>query len=433
MEYLWEKDVIMPAFPSLSGDISTDALVIGGGMAGVLCARTLAERGVECVLAEAKRIGSGVTRGTTAVLTAQHDTTYTLLVRRFGEKKAKQYLDANLSAVARFRELSGEIPCDFEEKPSFMYSTTDKKALREEAETMRRLGFAAEYAEHTALPFAVAGAVVYPDMAQFHPLKFLAGAAKGLNVFEDTFVQRIEGGTAFTGRGKIKARRIVVASHFPFVNRRGLYFMKLFQTRSFVVALENAPDLCGTYVGTAKTDMYFRNYGDLLLVGGGDRRTGTNSGGFGLVRESVRRYFPDAKEAYAWAAQDCMSLDGVPYIGAYSPKTPDLFVASGFNEWGMTSSMVAAELLADRITGKENSFAPVFSPARSMFRAQLFANLGATLANFVFPTAKRCSHLGCALKWNREERSWDCPCHGSRFDERGGLIDNPAMKDSRVK
>lgn len=432
MEYLWSENITPPEFPALSGEKTTDILVIGGGIAGVLCARELSARGMECMLVEAKTIGSGVTRGTTAVLTAQHDTLYTTLIRRFGEEKARQYLEANLRALERFRALSREIPCDFEEVPSVMYSLCDAEELKREAKTLKSFGVPVEFATKTRLPFPVAGAVRYPGMAQFHPLKFLYGAAQNLNIFEHTFVRRIDGDVVATDKGKIRAKKIVVATHFPFVNSRGLYFMKMYQMRSFVVALENAPELGATYVDSGENGIYLRNYEKLLLVGGGDRRTGTSGGGFEEVRGFIRHYFPQAREKYAWAAQDCMSLDGVPYIGRYSPNTPDLYVATGFNEWGMTTSMAAASIIADLIAGRENPYAPVFSPERTMLRPQLFVNLGSTLVNFLTPSLKRCSHLGCALQWNKQEHTWDCPCHGSRFDEHGHLIDNPAMKDSRV-
>lgn len=433
MESLWTKNVTPPRFPKLRGDLFCDVLVIGGGMAGVLCARELAARGIDYALVEAKTIGSGITRGTTAVLTAQHDTPYTKLIKRFGAEKARQYLRANLDAVERFRLLAKEIPCDFEDAPSVVYSLTDEDSMRREANALRDLGFPAEFQKKTRLPFDIAGAVRFPGMAQFHPLKFLYGAARRLSVYENTFVRRMEGNAAITDNGVIRAKSVIIATHFPFINSHGLYFMKMYQMRSFVIALADAPALGGTYVELADDGMYFRGYGGLLLVGGGDRRTGRGCGGFEKVRSFIRRYYPHSTEQCAWATQDCMSLDGVPYIGRYSPATPNLYVATGFNEWGMTSSMAAASVLADMIEGRENPYAPVFLPQRGMLRPQLFANLGTTLADFIIPTARRCSHLGCALVWNKEERSWDCPCHGSRFGAHGRLIDNPAMKDSKVE
>ena len=150
------------------------------------------------------------------------------------------------------------------------------------------------------------------------------------------------------------------------------------------------------------------------------------------MREAARRYFPEARECYTWAAQDCVSLDGVPYIGQYSPGQPEVYVATGFNEWGMTSSMAASVILADLIQGQENRFAPVFDPGRSMLHPQLLYNTCETAADIAVPTPRRCSHLGCALKWNAQEETWDCPCHGSRFAADGRLLDGPAQRDALV-
>lgn len=431
MSFLWNEGLSAPRFPALEGDIATDVLVIGGGMAGVLCAMMLRDAGVDYALVEAGSIGQGITKGTTAVISAQHDTLYSDMIAKNGEKAAQLYLEANLKAVDRFRTLSRSIPCDFEERPSIMYSLTDRHVMERECGALHSLGFPAEFVEKLPLDLNIAGAVRFPGMAQFHPLKFLYGAARGLNIYENTFVRSLEGTKAITASGCIRAKKVIVATHFPFINGHGLYFMKLYQMRSFVIALEDAPELGCTMVDMAEGGIYLRSYKGLLLVGGGDHRTGKKGGGFQAVQAFAEKHFPKAKEKYAWANQDCMSLDGVPYIGPYSPSLDNVYVATGFNEWGMTSSMAAAEMLSAMATGRESVFSSVFAPNRSMLTAQLFANTGATLVNFLTPTAPRCPHMGCALKWNRAEHSWDCPCHGSRFDASGRLIDNPAMKDCR--
>ena len=187
--------------------------------------------------------------------------------------------------------------------------------------------------------------------------------------------------------------------------------------------------MCGMYVDEAKTGLSFRDCGELLLLGGGSHRTGKRGGAWRELEKFAVKYYPEAKIRYRFATQDCMTLDGVPYIGRYSRNTPDLFVATGFNKWGMTSSMVAAGLLCDMVLGIENKYEAVFDPSRTILRPQLAVNAFETVLNFATPTAKRCPHLGCALKWNPEERSWDCPCHGSRFAEDGELMDNPATDD----
>lgn len=432
MEYLWTKEADLPHYAALDGDKTTDVLIIGGGIAGVLCALMLDREGADYILVEGKNIGGGITKGTTAVISAQHDILYSDMINKFGKEKAKLYLEANLEAVEKYRELSREIPCDFEDKPALMFSLDDKKLIEDEVQAVRSLGFEAQYKTSTTLPFKVAAAEVFPHMAQFHPLKFLGGAAKGLKIYENTFVERVKDNVAYTRKGNIKANKIIVTTHFPFINSHGIYFIKLYQKRSFVIAVENAPQIGCTVIDSAEDGIYLRNYGDLLIIGGGDRRPGKKGSGFAVVRDFIKRYYPDAIERYAWANQDCMSLDDVPYIGPYCPTLPNVYVASGFNEWGISSSMAAAGILTDMVSGKENRFAPVFSPSRSIVSGQLFTNMGETVAGLAYPSAKRCTHMGCSLRWNEEERSWDCPCHGSRFDENGRIIDNPAKHDSHV-
>jgi glycine/D-amino acid oxidase-like deaminating enzyme len=206
----------------------------------------------------------------------------------------------------------------------------------------------------------------------------------------------------------------------------------MYQHRSYVLALENVPDVNGMYVDEAEKGMSFRNYKKLLLVGGGDHRTGKSGGGWKELESFAKKYYKNSKIAYEWATQDCMSLDGVPYIGLYSKSTPDLFVATGFNKWGMTNSMAAADILCDLVREKENAFSSVFSPSRSIFHPQLAVNVFESAIGLLTPTKPRCPHLGCALKYNRAEHSWDCPCHGSRFTENGELIDNPATDGKKL-
>jgi glycine/D-amino acid oxidase-like deaminating enzyme len=429
---VWSGTETPPARKKLSGDINCDVLVIGGGMAGVLCAHELQKNGADTVLAEGRRLGSGATGNTTAVITAQHDTRYLTLVKKFGAEKAAGYLQANLQAVEAFHRLSKEIMFDFEERPSVVFTTSDTQGLRRELDTVRSLGFnRAEWVDGgaaPALPLDIKGGVQFPGMGQMHPLKLLYGLAGRLErVYENTFVTKINKTTAFTDGGCIKAKNIIIATHFPFINRAGLYFMKLYQARSYVLALEDAAQIDATCVDD-ESGLYFRNYQNLLLVGGGDARTGRTRG-YCDVRRFAEKNYPNSPVRYQFAAQDCMSLDGVPYIGAYSPLMPGVYAVSGFGEWGMTSSMVAARLLADELCGKANEFSKVFSTRRSILRKQFWANLGETLINFAKPTAKRCTHMGCSLTRNKEEGTWDCRCHGSRFDGGGALIDNPAMKD----
>ena len=433
MGSVWSESVHINSFEKLHGNAMCDVLIIGGGIAGILCAYFLQQQGVNYLLAEGASIGSGTTKNTTAQITAQHGLLYSQLIKNAGVEKAKQYLYANLWAVKKYEALCGAFACEYEHKPSFTYTLTDKAKIEKEVAAVNRLGFFAEYTESTCLPLKIQAAIKFPNQAQFNPLKFIACISKGLNIREHTFVKKVKGTTAYTDSGVINAKKIIVATHFPFINAHGLYFAKLYQTRSYVLALKDAQNINGMYADEGQHGLYFRNYQNLLLVGGGDHRTGKPGGAYRDLRNFVKTCYPYAAEAYAFAAQDCMSLDGVPYIGRYSPKTPSLFVATSFNEWGMTSAMVSAKLLTDMVLEKPSEFADVFSPERPMLKGQLFVNALETVGGLLLPTAKRCPHLGCGLKWNAQEHTWDCACHGSRFTAHGALIDNPAMRDAHVE
>lgn len=432
-ESIWRKETEMPSFPPLSGAVKTDVLIIGGGMAGLLCAHELQQAGVDCLLIEADRIGRGITAGTTAKITSQHGLIYAKLVNKYGPELARRYWSANQYALARYRQLGARIPCDFEEQDNYIYTLNDTAALDQELEALYAAGIPGELVHKLPLPMETAGSVCFRGQALFQPLKFIAGLAGDMNVRERTRACKIEKGRVWTNRGCIRAEKIIVATHFPIWNRRGLYFMKQYQSRSYVLALEGAQKLDGMYLDASGQGLSFRNHGDTLLLGGGSHRTGKESSGWQPLAEFARSHYPRSREAARWAAQDCMTLDGMPYIGQYSPRTPWLYVATGFNKWGMTGSMVSAMVLRDLVLGKRNPDATVFDPARSMLHPQLAVNLLESAAHLLKPTGLRCPHLGCALEWNPHERSWDCPCHGSRFREDGKLLDNPALKNRMRK
>lgn len=429
MESIWERTARLPEFEPLRRDIHTDALVIGGGLAGLLCAYELTQAGVDCVLVEAGRLCGGVTKNTTAKLTVQHGLIYHKLFKEFGLERTRAYLDANLAALKRISDICQDIPCGFEEKSNYVYALDSRKKLDKEMAALDKLGCPAEFVSQTALPFPVAGAVRFDNQAQFHPLKFAAGIIDNLQIYEHTRVLEVKTGEAVTGGGTIKADHIVVATHFPFLNKFGCYWLKLYQSRSYVLALENGPDIDGMYVDASGTGLSFRNYDKFLLLGGGAHRTGKRSGGWTELEEFARNHYPSARLVCRWAAQDCMTLDGAPYIGLYSPRLPRLYSVTGFNKWGMTTSMVAATLTADLILGRNNPYQEVFSPSRSVLHPQLAANAGESVLNLLTPTRPRCPHMGCALKYDPQEHSWDCPCHGSRFAEDGQLLDGPATGD----
>ncbi len=426
IDSLWADTAQLPSFSSLKQDVRTDVLIVGGGLAGLLCAYMLTQDGVNCLLIEADTICSGISRNTTAKLTSQHGLIYGKLEREFGPDTARLYWEANEAALAQYRRLSRKFPCDFQEKNAYVYAVEQQDKLEDELSALERSRIPADYVDTLPLPFAVSAAIRFKNQAQFHPLKFAAGIAQGLNIYEHTAARALEGTTVITDHGRIKADSIIVATHFPLLNKHGSYFLKMFQHRSYVLALEQAPDLEGMYIDEKDTGLSFRNYNNLLLLGGGAHRTGKQGGNWEELERFARKYYPQASIKERWAAQDCMTLDGIPYIGPYSRSTKGLYVATGFNKWGMTSSMAAAMILCDLVQGRENPYAAVFSPSRTILRPQLFVNAVEAAVNLLTPSTPRCPHMGCALKWNPQERSWDCPCHGSRFTKEGKLLDNPA-------
>lgn len=429
MNSLWSATSENEGFPQLNGDIKTDVVIVGGGLAGILCLKELTDRGVDCVLLEAKSIGSGITKNTTAKITVQHGIIYDKLIKTVGTEKAKQYLVANTNALKKYKNMSEQFPCDFEEKDAFVYSATDRKKIENEIKAYEKLGVSAQFVSDIPLPVECKGAVKVSSQAQFHPLNFLFSVAKGLRIYENTKVLEFMPKKVVCSGGTVTAENIIVSTHFPIINKHGGYFLKLYQDRSYVIGVKNAPDINGMYLEDEGNCFSFRNYNDYLLIGSGGHRTGQKSEGYKPSEDFCKKNFPDATIEYRFATQDCMSLDSIPYIGKYSDYSENLYVATGFNKWGMTSSMVCADILSDMITGVKNPCAEVFSPARSNLHLKLFENIFHSVVGLISPTTPRCPHLGCALKYNREEHSWDCPCHGSRFTDKGELIDNPATDD----
>lgn len=432
MKSVWQETVNIPEFPRLKGDINTDVLIIGGGMAGILTAYFLHQKGVKYVLVEKDRICSGTTQNTTAKITFQHGLVYQKILKTKGLEPAQKYLEINKRALKKYEELCKNAECDYERKDNFVYSADNRLKLENEMNALMKIGYNAEFCEDVSIPIKAVGAVKFPHQAQFNPLKFVAIIANGLNIYENTFVREMTESSAITDCGKIHAKKIVAATHFPFINKHGSYFLKLYQHRSYVIALDNAQQLNGMYVDENRKGNSFRNYKNFLLFEGGGHRTGKSGGNYNELRTLAKRFYPYANEKFHWAAQDCMSLDDIPYIGKYSKHTPNFYVASGFNKWGMTGSMVSAIIISDLLTLGANDFADVFNPSRNILTPQLLVNGFEATKNLLTISEKRCPHLGCALKWNSAEHSWDCPCHGSRFSEKGKVLDNPANGDLKL-
>lgn len=474
MESIWKKECELPKQETLDHDITTDVAIIGAGMAGILTACLLKKKGIDSVILEANETASGQTCNTTAKITSQHALTYDTLIQDFGKEKAQMYAMANETAIGMYEELVKEfnISCHFEGMPSYVYTTEDVKKIEKEVKAALECGIKAEFTTDTKLPFPVKGAVKFHGQAQFNPLEFIKEIIKPLKIYEHTMAEGIEDQVIITKGGKVKAGSIVVATHYPFINSPGYYFARMHQERSYALAISNVPKLDGMYKDESQSGYSFRNYKDMIIFGGGSHRTGENleGGKYEALRQAASTYYPESKEVCNWSAQDCHSVDHVPYIGLYSAKTPELYVATGFKKWGMTSSMVSAMILSDKISGLKNPYEEVFHPQRFEVTASMSGLLDEakhTVRSLILKKLKvpdtslaqvqpghgaiieedgekvgvykelngkihmvstKCTHLGCQLEWNPDELSWDCPCHGSRFDYTGVLINNPALE-----
>lgn len=473
MESVWSKSFEMPAFAKLDEDLSVETAVIGGGIAGLLIAYKLKEKGIDAVVFEADRICSGQTANTTAKITCQHGLIYNRLIDAFGEKKAAQYARANAETIDEYERIvkKEKIDCSFKRMPSYLYTSADERALSREYEAVKRLGISAKFFSDSPLPFEIKKSLCFEKQAQFNPLKFASGVAKQLKIYEHTKIVSAEKGVISANGKTVRAKHIVVATHYPFINVPGFYFLRLHQARSYAVAFENCSEIGGMFYGIDDGALSFREYGNMIIAGGGAHITGESSGNeFSDIARKVKAVWHDASETAKWSAQDCMPPDSVPYIGRYSKSAENYYVATGFQKWGMTNSMVAAEIISDMICGKENENSEIFSPQRSLSAASgelcrhairsvnglavkklkipaksssqlrsgegdIVRHNGRTVAAYRDENGKlhisnpNCSHLGCRLSFNSEMKSWDCPCHGSRFDVDGNLIDNPAMKN----
>ncbi|MDE5605440.1 MAG: FAD-dependent oxidoreductase [Eubacterium sp.] len=474
MKSIWSESVSLKKHNALDGDISTNTVVIGGGIAGLLIAYRLKEKGIPAVVVEAKTICSGQTKNTTAKITSQHGAIYSKILLHYGVEAVKEYAYENEKAIADYENLiqKKNIACNFEWKNAVLYSLEDEKLIEKEYRAAKKAGIKCYITNKTELPFSVKSALVFKNQAQFNPLEFLSVISEDLEIYENTKVLSVENHVVLTDKGNINAENIVFACHFPFVNFPGLYFLRLNQERSYAVSSKWNGKLNGMYIDAVK-GFSFRAYEDNIIIGAGTHRTGKAEKGnpFALIEKKGKMMFPDFKAEYCWSAQDCVPLDDIPYIGRFIKGNPNVFVATGFNKWGMTSAMVSANRISDMICGVKNDKDSIFSPSRfSIFAASknICKNTAETVAGFsgyfgktslkakdikcdtagiinykgkicgvyrckageLYIVSLRCPHLKCIMNWNDTTKTWDCPCHGSRYDYKGNLLDNPAQENS---
>ncbi len=485
-ESLWLDQAARPRYEPLAGTVEVEVAVVGGGIAGLTAALTLKRAGATVAVIEAAGVGTGVTGCTTAKVSALQSTVYSTIRSRHSSERARQYAEASAAGVERLAAIVEEegIDCDLERRPAATYAASDAELeqIEQEAGAASEAGLPVQMVESLDLPYPVAGALVLADQVQLHPVRYVRGLAAavqgdGSHVFENSRVLRVEEGspcTAVTGRGEVRAGHVIVASHYPILDR-GLYFARLEAQRSYCIAarLNRGAPPRTMAISAGGTTRSLRSYGDHLIVGGEGHPTGSGKATperFRALEEFAREHWDIGAVTHRWSAHDPIPYDHLPMIGVYRPGSSRLWVSTGFMKWGLASATFAATILADQIQGRDNAWADAFSPNRvSLTSAHEVAKLGAKftadlVADRVRPpqglsadhvpagearvlpdglgkkgvyreadgtlhaVSLRCTHLGCLLRFNAAERSWDCPCHGSRFDVDGAVLEGPAVR-----
>ncbi|MDQ1709441.1 MAG: hypothetical protein QOG49_826 [Frankiaceae bacterium] len=486
----WLDTTPATAWPALSGEARVDVAVIGGGIAGLTAAAEIKRRGMSVAVLEADRVAASVTGYTTAKLTALHTLKYAHLEQHFGAAGARTYAQSQQAAVDHVaaRVADEGIDCDFERQAAYTYALTDADlaSIKAEVDAATRAGLAASFVTDTALPYAVAGAIKVEGQAQFHPRKYLLHVAAaipgdGSAIYERTRVTKVDEGspcTIKTAGGAVVADHVIVATHYPILDR-ALLFSRLEPHRDVVVAAPidaaGAPD--GMYISTEANTRSVRTapYADgrrLLIVTGEPWKTGQEpdvESRYRKLADWTNEHFGVTEFTHRWSTQDNGTTDRVPYIGLLHIGAKNTYVATGFGGWGMSTGTLSGMLLADLVSGTANPWAALYDPRRvkPATEAKQFAAANFDVAKrFVADRLKTsytdslddvapgggaivrvdgekvavhrddagdlhalsavCTHLGCIVAFNNAEKSWDCPCHGSRFAADGSVLQGPA-------
>ena len=496
MNSLWLCDDFKnKKFESLNNDVFCDVCIIGAGIFGLTCAYYLSKLGFKVIVVDKSDISRKTTGHTTAKITSQHGLFYTYLVDTYGNQFAKDYLFANEEAIENIKNIVNveHINCDFESQSNFVYTTdiSEVDKLKKEVDYINSIGFPANFVTKCGLPFHIAGGVQFKNQAQFNPIKYVNGLCNCIvrnngQIYTNSTVYDVKKNSDLfstsTVGGSIKSKYVVLASHYPFVNFPGMYFFKMYQSSSYVIGVDTKKTLFnGMYISSSNPIYSFRTAfyqgKKILLLGGSGHKTGTsvtNEGSYLALENYAKELYPNCDVLFRWSTRDCITLDKIPYIGLFSNTLDNFFVGTGFNKWGMTSSNVAANIVCDFILGKTNRFAYVFDSTRvkpvknrtevknmisesvnslalkklkdsNVYFDSIPYNSGGIIdvnnqkvgvykdtSGNIFAVKPVCTHLGCLLSWNDADKTWDCPCHGSRFDFMGKNLYDPAFKDLEI-
>ncbi|MED4202428.1 FAD-dependent oxidoreductase [Neobacillus mesonae] len=485
------RELELPEFESLNEDLSVDVAIVGAGITGITAAYLLTKEGLKVAVLEADQVLNGTTGHTTAKLTAQHNIIYDEFINHFGEEKAKLYYESHMSAIQFVENKVNEkgIDCDFSKQDAFVYATTEeyREKLRTEWEAYQRLGIDGALKDTIPFNIPVKGALMMRNQAQYHPLKFLKSLLNeavnsGCKVYEKTTATDIaddktEPKVYVKGGHKVLCKHLIMASHFPFYDKIGLFFARMYADRSYAIAIKTDQEYPGgMYISADNPSRSIRstpiNGENLWIIGGESHKTGQGINTmkhYEAVAEFAEKTFGAKEIVYRWSAQDLVTLDKLPYIGPITEDREKVLVATGYKKWGMTTGILAGHILRDYVLNRDNPYKGLYGPTRFHADPDLKSTLttvGDIAKHFikgkleytdkdaddlqtgqgsvvmyngqragaykdesgkVYIVDTTCKHMGCECEWNAGEKTWDCPCHGSRYAINGEVIEGPAL------
>ncbi|HEY5585730.1 MAG TPA: FAD-dependent oxidoreductase [Ruminiclostridium sp.] len=491
VESFWMASTPVTNYPTMQDNIKTDILVVGGGIAGITTAYLLQQEGLDVVIIDTNRIAAATSGHTTAKITSLHNIKYAKLIKSVGKENARLYGESNQNAISLIENIVTEnnIQCDFSWQPSYVYTQDEKyiKLIEAEVSAARSLGLPASFKTEIPLPLQIEAAICFDKQAQFHPRKYLLALAdifvkKGGHIFENTTALDIHEEknckTSIKGGLNIISDKVVVTTQYPFYDGGGLYAVRMYGERSYILAAKSQIRFTGgmyiSYEDPGRSIRFQASENDeqLILIGGEHHKTGQDTN----ENEHYKNLIHFANDTFSatdipfrWSAQDYTAMDEIPYIGHITGKKHNIYVATAFAKWGMTSSTVAAMIIRDIKTSGKSDWEYIFSPSRFALTASaknFFIENSNVVENLlsgktkslptefslelgegksikmdgkkagayrdiegkIFVVDTTCTHLGCEVRWNSAESTWDCPCHASRFDYKGNVIEGPAQK-----
>lgn len=493
----WVETTSTTNYPKLDKNIETDVCIIGGGIVSAITAYLLSDSGLRICILEKDSVCSGVTSNTTAKVTSQHGLFYNYLLNNFDFNFAKQYLNSNEEAISLIKHIieKEKISCDFEMQDSYVFTTSkqENEKIKKEVEVVNKLGLNAEYLTKIPLPIKdVVSAIKFPNQAQFNARKYVLSlfdiiSKKDIKIFENSKVLDIKNKSNYylihTDSNIVNSKYVIMATHYPIKNFPGFYFLKMYQSKSYALAVDTKSELFpGMYINSWDPVISFRTvpYNDsrLLIVVGEDHKTGAPNinieDKFNNLENYIKNIYPSMEVKYKWSTEDCVSLDKVPYIGEFSNLYKNMYIATGLKKWGMTLSHVSGKIIADKILNIPSKYSKIYTATRlepiknikefgnilkesfyssvinksktSSISLEDISNGNGGIINYnnkkigiykdcsgkIFAVKPYCKHLGCELSWNNLEKTWDCPCHGSRYNYTGEIITEPTKKNLDV-